>query len=280
MTGISTMAQGLFNDVVYLKNGSIIKGTVLEYIPSKTLKIKTTDGSIFVYKAEECDSIKKGTTENIPSDPFTMFEQYKERQKIKRDTPRAKFAKKCYYAGIFEFDHLIGQSQYDIFYYKNNYKLIILNGIHLINGIQFLKNFYVGIGIGINFNSHDEMIDYNSKFKLSFPAYLDFRWYIGNKKLQPYLNASGGVLLPLSYLANKNASCFYFINPVVGIKTNLTARTMINIGLGYSMIFNEKILQTEGYPYNYTQSFQNIDYLKHKVINEIQGVNLKIGFTF
>ena len=278
--GINTYAQKSANDVVYLKNGSVIRGTVLEYIPSKTLKIKTADGSIFVYNASECDSIKKGAVENVPNNPFTMFQQYKERQKIKRNTPRAKFTNKCYYAGIFEFDHLIGQSQYDIFYYKTNYQLVTLNGIHLINGVQFLKNFYVGIGTGINFNSNDEMIDYNSDFKLSFPAYLDLRWYIGNKKAQPYLNASGGILLPLSYLAKDNGICYYFINPTAGIKTNLTARTMINIGLGYSLIFNKKILLTEGYPYNISQYFQNLDYIKHEVFNKIQGINLKIGFTF
>jgi hypothetical protein len=37
-------------DVVYLKNGSIIKGFVLEQIPDQTVKIQTTDGNVYVFK--------------------------------------------------------------------------------------------------------------------------------------------------------------------------------------------------------------------------------------
>jgi hypothetical protein len=46
-------------DVVYLKNGSIIKGMIMEQIPEKTIKIKTTDGSIFVYKMIDVLKITK-----------------------------------------------------------------------------------------------------------------------------------------------------------------------------------------------------------------------------
>ena len=51
-------------DVVMLKNGSIIKGIITEQTPPKELKIKTADGSIFVYKYEEIDKISR---EEIPS---------------------------------------------------------------------------------------------------------------------------------------------------------------------------------------------------------------------
>lgn len=44
-------------DVLYLKNGSIIKGSVVEHIIGSTLKIQTQDGSIFVYKEDEIDKL-------------------------------------------------------------------------------------------------------------------------------------------------------------------------------------------------------------------------------
>jgi hypothetical protein len=44
---------------VYLKNGSIITGTVLEHIPSVQVKIQTKDGNIFVYKIDEIEKITK-----------------------------------------------------------------------------------------------------------------------------------------------------------------------------------------------------------------------------
>ncbi len=46
-------------DVVYLKNGSVIKGNITEMNPSKDLKIKTTDGSLFVYQMTEVLKMEK-----------------------------------------------------------------------------------------------------------------------------------------------------------------------------------------------------------------------------
>jgi hypothetical protein len=46
-------------DIVYLKNGSVIKGTILEMIPEKTIKIQTSDGNIFVYKMSEVEKVGK-----------------------------------------------------------------------------------------------------------------------------------------------------------------------------------------------------------------------------
>ena len=46
-------------DVVYLKNGSIIRGLIIEQIPNVSLKIQTADGSVFVYKIDEIEKMTK-----------------------------------------------------------------------------------------------------------------------------------------------------------------------------------------------------------------------------
>ena len=46
-------------DIVYLKNGSVIKGMILEMIPEKTIKIQTADGNIFVYNMSEVEKVGK-----------------------------------------------------------------------------------------------------------------------------------------------------------------------------------------------------------------------------
>lgn len=51
-------------DVVYLKNGSIVRGTILEQIPGQSLKIQTTDNSLFIFTMEE---IMKVTREEVPA---------------------------------------------------------------------------------------------------------------------------------------------------------------------------------------------------------------------
>lgn len=54
-------------NIIYLKNGSIIKGNVVESVPNQHIKIRTSDGSIFVYQMSDVDRIvlneeKKETT--------------------------------------------------------------------------------------------------------------------------------------------------------------------------------------------------------------------------
>lgn len=48
-----------YQEVVYLKNGSIKLGVVIEHIPNQLIKIKTTDGNIFAYNTYEVEKITK-----------------------------------------------------------------------------------------------------------------------------------------------------------------------------------------------------------------------------
>ena len=54
----AALAQN-YRDVVYLKNGSVIKGTVLEQVTGGNIKIQTADGSIFVYPSSEVVKVVK-----------------------------------------------------------------------------------------------------------------------------------------------------------------------------------------------------------------------------
>lgn len=57
--GKSKNKSGELQEVVYLKNGSVIRGTIIEQIPGISLKIQTADGNIFFYKMEEVEKITK-----------------------------------------------------------------------------------------------------------------------------------------------------------------------------------------------------------------------------
>jgi len=48
-------------DVIYLKNGSVVKGTIIETLIGQSVKIQTRDGNLFVYKMEEIEKIAKET---------------------------------------------------------------------------------------------------------------------------------------------------------------------------------------------------------------------------
>ena len=49
----------LLEDVVYLKDGTIVRGTIIEQIPGESLKIQTQGGSTFLYTLEEIAKIVK-----------------------------------------------------------------------------------------------------------------------------------------------------------------------------------------------------------------------------
>ena len=58
---IDALAQNRaqLQDVVYLKNGSIIRGLIMEQIPNKSLKIEMSDGSLLVFQMDEVEKITK-----------------------------------------------------------------------------------------------------------------------------------------------------------------------------------------------------------------------------
>jgi hypothetical protein len=59
--------------VVYLKNGSIIKGSILEIISRDTIKVQTTNGIIFSYAMVEVEKIEKEPQNRIqPATPPSM----------------------------------------------------------------------------------------------------------------------------------------------------------------------------------------------------------------
>jgi hypothetical protein len=51
--------QETLKDVVYLKNGSIIHGLIIEQIPNQSIKIQTEDNNIFFFKMEEIEKLTK-----------------------------------------------------------------------------------------------------------------------------------------------------------------------------------------------------------------------------
>lgn len=63
------VSQDGMRDVLYLKNGSIIKGYIIEQIPDKSLKIQTADGRVFVFDISEIDKIVRESTGNVQVSP-------------------------------------------------------------------------------------------------------------------------------------------------------------------------------------------------------------------
>jgi hypothetical protein len=58
---LNAFSQTVSRDVIYLKNGSIIRGVILEIVPGQTIKIQTADSSVFIYPLADIIKTEKVT---------------------------------------------------------------------------------------------------------------------------------------------------------------------------------------------------------------------------
>lgn len=56
---LSSAVGEQMEDVIYLKNGSVIRGIIVEQYPDKHIKIQTREGNLFVYETHQIDRIMK-----------------------------------------------------------------------------------------------------------------------------------------------------------------------------------------------------------------------------
>ena len=67
---VSQVCAQQMEDVVYLKNGGVVRGTIVEQIPDKSLKIQTRDGNVLVFTMDEIAKLSKETPK-VPKEPVT-----------------------------------------------------------------------------------------------------------------------------------------------------------------------------------------------------------------
>jgi TM2 domain-containing membrane protein YozV len=114
---ISAKAQN-YEDVVYLKNGSIIRGLIIEQIPNQTIKIQTKDRNVFVFTITEIEKIaKEEIIKQVTKGPRKLY-------------PGVAFALSSAFPGV-------GQM-----YNKQYTKGAIMMGIEIISPIILLYSVY------------------------------------------------------------------------------------------------------------------------------------------
>ena len=57
MLTASTFSQGERQDIIYLENGSVVKGIIVELVPNVSVKIKLQDGIVYIYPMDEVRKI-------------------------------------------------------------------------------------------------------------------------------------------------------------------------------------------------------------------------------
>jgi hypothetical protein len=146
-----------YQEVVYLKNGSIIKGVIVEQIPGVSLKVKTADGSIFAYSIDE---VEKTTKEEIT--------QRTNNYGIKNGfRPRG-------YRGFVELGGATGVGDYGdgVFSFSTSH------------GYQINPYFYLGLGLGL---------DYHTSWEIAIvPVFIDIRTNFIDNSISPFFDIKAG----------------------------------------------------------------------------------------
>lgn len=169
---LSIRAQSLL-DVVYLKNGSIIRGVILEQVPNKSLKIQTQDKNVFVFTFDEIDRIQKEESERGKK-------PRREDKREERRDPVDPTVNNGLEQGIFVEPSVIVAPVIDG---DNDHKRFILTHAQVTANCQI--NPYIGLGIGAGIRSYSFEDTY-------IPLYGQFRVNFKNKPVSPFLETSLG----------------------------------------------------------------------------------------
>ena len=204
MAYISALAQGKYEDVVYLKNGSIIHGMIVEHVPNKSLSIKSGT-NLFVYNLDE---VAKYTREEVKGEDGNGGYGFK---------PKG-------YVGTFE----LGLADYP------GGGNLPMAAFMLVNSYQF--NPYVALGLGLGAEVSSQNI-YN------VPVYADTRFYFTKTRVAPYANIGFGYNLNIAsydygyyYGSGTNYNHGMMFNPAIGVRFAITKKVGVGLNVGYKLL--------------------------------------------
>lgn len=203
---ISAMvSMAVAQDVVYLKNGSVIKGSVLEIVPEQSIKIQTSDGSIFVYQMNEVDRIQRDAKNQKQQEEEEETENYLERG----------------FRGLIDLGAHFGFGDAE-----DNYQI----SAAFTGGYQINRMLFVGGGVAPTLNLFDN--EYYDEVETSFllPIYTAVRLDFINKKVTPFFDGRIG------YYLNTEDMDYNGLYAYVGVGVRLKK---ISLGTGYDLYSND-----------------------------------------
>jgi hypothetical protein len=182
-----------FTEVIYLKNGSVIRGIIVEIVPNTSYTIKTADNSVFVFEEKEIIKIAREFSENSSNSKSN-----KTSLNIINTTMEAGYGAK-----------------------SGQYGLNVINVNALIN-YQLKEHISVSGGIGMRRFEEAEIT--------MIPVFVDGKISMPNKDISPYLGLAVGYSLNVS---NGIENSGVLVNPQLGIQFKLNNGIRINLGTAY-----------------------------------------------
>ncbi len=242
LAGTIAHAQTNMEDVVYLKNGNIIRGLILEHVTGQSIRIQTYDRSIYNYKYAD---IEKMTKEELP----------KGSQANQIGSTGPVNYKSSGYTNITEFGYGSGVGHITV----NNYEIDNADysfGFRTVNGVQLNEHFTLGLGLGYE------------KYKNAalMPITVDARASVLKGKVSPVFGASAGYAIGFD-----DASNGLIIHPQFGIKTFISETSAFHFNVGYRWQQQEMKFYSGYTPYSYSEKREKVSF---------QFITFTTGFSF
>ncbi len=180
-------------------------GVIVELVPNKSLKVQTSDGSVFVYSYDEIEKI----TRELPSQAPAFA--YGNPMPAQRQAPVYKSKQNNAYASSFR-PHYEGGVDLGYSVGVGDGDGLGRSSFSTTHGCRVIPYLYVGAGVGVDYYHVPEIV--------GMPIFADFRGYLPLQKLNPFLNFRIGY----SVLDVEG----FFFSPSVGVNYK-----KLDVGVGY-----------------------------------------------
>lgn len=189
-------SQDKTRDVINLKNGGITKGDIIEKT-TESAKIRTADGSVFVYPMSEISSIGQENY-SLPSifngrGPSTGYRGF-----------------------------------LDILYNKYIFGSGDSFGFETTHGYQIKNWLFIGAGAGFYY-LYDKYDNY-----CLIPIYGDIRFDFLNHSISPFFDLKIGYNINTATKENYNKTCGLLLSPSIGARIATKSRIAFNVSIGYN----------------------------------------------
>ena len=168
---VGTALSSWAYSTVYLKNGSIIKGDILEYTPEQNISLRTADGSVWVFNASEITRIQNNDSAGNTNNTVQAT---------------SRFAAPTGYRGFV-----------DVMLLNLSWQNGLSFNITTSHGYQFNHYAYLGGGIGID-------LSYTAGNECIIPIFAEFRGNVGQNQLQFTYGARLGAAFGNGYYQQYN----------------------------------------------------------------------------
>lgn len=266
----SATAQSNMEEVVHLKNGSEIRGVIIEQVPNQTIKIKTKDGSIFVYSFDEVEKITK---EEAPKTIETLEPIAPSKTTIPNSAtavPTSRYNEGKRYVNITEVviasNITKGSVQDSGISYPDRYgKKSIM--VRMVNGGHVNEYLSLGFGIGFDFSTVNDTLDY-----VLMPLSFDLRTNFLKGPVSPTMGFGIGYSIGLDSTYRGG----FHVHPQLGVRVLFTKRFGLVANLGYKW-------QSMTYIKSQNPYYQGpilYDFASEKIRESLRFSTFSLGFTF